>query len=324
MTEGLEAFAPRPAAEDGTPGWGRWFRDIDVTPDARRAGGDGRAPTGRPLLLLGRVGEGRAALLASDHAWLWDRGFEGGGPQLELLRRLAHWLMQEPELEEEALWAEPHGAVACGSSAGRWPRTVPDAVVTGPDGTETTVPLDRGVAGPLRGGLGRARDGPLPDRRRRPGGGDRARPRRAARVRGDHRHAATCCGRRWTRRRAAIVRIEDGLPDLREVREGRPAAGRGWIGITPREAYRDRRHLGAGAAAGLGVPADGLAADPRAPGCARGGAREAGGPAGAPRAGRGQEAIDALIEASITRCVSISVTATIAAPLAIGSVPLAA
>ena len=43
-----------------------------------------------PLLVLDRVGEGRVALLGSDHAWLWNRGFEGGGPQLELLRRLAH------------------------------------------------------------------------------------------------------------------------------------------------------------------------------------------------------------------------------------------
>ena len=34
-----------------------------------------------------------------------------------------------------------------------------------------------------------------------------------------------------------IARLEDGVPDLRQVREGRPAAGRGWLGITPREAY---------------------------------------------------------------------------------------
>ena len=47
------------------------------------------------------------ALLASDHIWLWSRGYEGGGPQLELLRRLAHWMMKEPELEEEALTAPP-------------------------------------------------------------------------------------------------------------------------------------------------------------------------------------------------------------------------
>jgi hypothetical protein len=49
------------------------------------------------------------AVLASDHAWLWGRGYEGGGPQLELLRRLAHWMLKEPELEEEALTATADG-----------------------------------------------------------------------------------------------------------------------------------------------------------------------------------------------------------------------
>ena len=64
-----------------------------------------RTPDGQPLLALDRVGEGRVALLLSDQIWLWSRGHEGGGPQAELLRRIAHWLMQEPELEENALTA---------------------------------------------------------------------------------------------------------------------------------------------------------------------------------------------------------------------------
>jgi hypothetical protein len=29
--------------------------------------------------------------------------------------------------------------------------------------------------------------------------------------------------------------LEEGIPDLRQVRPGRVAAGRGWIGVTPRE-----------------------------------------------------------------------------------------
>ena len=62
-----------------------------------------------PLMVLDRVGEGRVAQLLSDHLWLWTRGFEGGGPQAELLRRLAHWLMKEPDLEEEALRATSVG-----------------------------------------------------------------------------------------------------------------------------------------------------------------------------------------------------------------------
>ncbi|MEL6701219.1 MAG: hypothetical protein AAFO58_06005, partial [Pseudomonadota bacterium] len=89
VTEGLEAFAP-----DG--GWGRWFRQVDVAPKSGQILMAGVEE--RPLLLVDRVGEGRIVLLASDHAWLWDRGYEGGGPQLELLRRVAHWSMKEPEL----------------------------------------------------------------------------------------------------------------------------------------------------------------------------------------------------------------------------------
>ena len=60
-------------------------------------------PDNKPLLLLSREGEGRVALLLSDHIWLWARGYEGGGPHIDLLRRLSHWLMKQPDLEEEAL-----------------------------------------------------------------------------------------------------------------------------------------------------------------------------------------------------------------------------
>lgn len=81
--------------------WGRWLR---IMPVNKRSGATLMAdPGGAPLLLLDRVEEGRVGLLLSDHVWLWARGFDGGGPHAELLRRIAHWLMKEPELEEEAL-----------------------------------------------------------------------------------------------------------------------------------------------------------------------------------------------------------------------------
>src|SRR5919206_421393 len=48
-------------------------------------------------------GARRVGLLLSDHIWLWARGYEGGGPHLDLMRRLSHWLMKQPDLEEEAL-----------------------------------------------------------------------------------------------------------------------------------------------------------------------------------------------------------------------------
>ena len=86
-----------------TDKWGRWFRQIEVGAPVGQALMSGIG--GRPLLLLNRVGKGRVVQLLSDQIWLWGRGFEGGGPQAELMRRVAHWLMKEPELEENDLRA---------------------------------------------------------------------------------------------------------------------------------------------------------------------------------------------------------------------------
>ena len=95
-------------ASDTDPKWGRWFRIIDATvkPEAETimAG-----PDGKPLLVAAHMGQGRVAQILSDQGWLWARGFDGGGPQTGLLRRIAHWLMKEPELEEEALSAHQSG-----------------------------------------------------------------------------------------------------------------------------------------------------------------------------------------------------------------------
>jgi hypothetical protein len=89
------------------PGWSPWFRQIgaEVVNGVNILSG----ADNRPLLVLSRADKGRVALLLSDQMWLWARGYQGGGPHLDLLRRLAHWLMKEPELEEEALRASAHG-----------------------------------------------------------------------------------------------------------------------------------------------------------------------------------------------------------------------
>jgi hypothetical protein len=100
VTRGLEGSTQEP------PGWSRWFRVIDVNPPEGSVimnAGD------RPLLVLNRMGEGRVGMFLSDQGWLWARGFEGGGPHAALYRRIAHWLMKEPELEEEALTASGSG-----------------------------------------------------------------------------------------------------------------------------------------------------------------------------------------------------------------------
>jgi hypothetical protein len=95
VTRGLEGSDANP------PHWSQWFRIVDT----RSASGTTvmQGPDEKPLLVLSHEGEGRVALLLSDHIWLWARGFEGGGPHLDLLRRLSHWLMKEPDLEEESL-----------------------------------------------------------------------------------------------------------------------------------------------------------------------------------------------------------------------------
>jgi hypothetical protein len=95
VTRDLEGSASEP------PHWSQWFRVVDTRNPTGTAVMQG--PDNEPLLLLSRQGEGRVALLLSDHIWLWARGFEGGGPHLDLMRRLSHWLMKQPELEEEAL-----------------------------------------------------------------------------------------------------------------------------------------------------------------------------------------------------------------------------
>ena len=87
--------------------WGHWFRQAEVRPDRGRVVMEGAKD--QPLLVLDRRGKGRVALLTSDHAWLWARGYEGGGPHTDLLRRLSHWLMKEPDLEEERLMASARG-----------------------------------------------------------------------------------------------------------------------------------------------------------------------------------------------------------------------
>ena len=89
------------------PSWGRWLRQVEVKPERGKVVLKGAEDA--PLLILDRKGKGRVALLTSDQAWLWARGYDGGGPHTDLLRRTAHWLMKEPDLEEERLFASARG-----------------------------------------------------------------------------------------------------------------------------------------------------------------------------------------------------------------------
>ncbi len=216
--------------------WGRWLRQIEVAEPQGNVVMEGI--DGRPLLVLNRVDEGRVALLASDHAWLWSRGYEGGGPQLELLRRLAHWMMKEPELEEEALVATAEGQ-SMRITRRTLGETVPPVTVTTPDGRTVEVPLNEAAPGIFEGafegpemGLYRLDNG---DQTSVIGLGPAA-PREFIETIASGEALAPLV----TSLRGGVARLEEGLPRLRNVRPGRPAAGRGWLGITPRGAYETR------------------------------------------------------------------------------------
>jgi uncharacterized membrane protein len=233
VTAGLEAAAG--IGPDG-PRWGRWLRLIDVAPISGNVVMKGYE--NRPLLILDRVGEGRVALMASDHAWLWSRGYEGGGPQADLLRRLAHWLMREPELEEEALFAHVEGKRVLVER--RTLAEEPPGPLTGtaPDGKETRGLSYEQVApgrwqALLEGaaeGLWRFSDGTLsavaaigP-----PSPAEYVSPLATG---GLLAPLAEATG-------GKVAWLSDGTPDVKLVAEGRRAQSRGWIGLHQRDAYR--------------------------------------------------------------------------------------
>ena len=127
------------------PAWGEWYRRIQ--PGEMHGAVLLRTPDDQPLLAVDRVGEGRAALLLSDQIWLWSRGHEGGGPQAELLRRIAHWLMREPALEENALTARVNGGKLAIEHRSTDPAPPGTVTVTDPDGKTETLPLTQTMPG---------------------------------------------------------------------------------------------------------------------------------------------------------------------------------
>jgi hypothetical protein len=232
VTEGLERFAPE--GEEGQPGWGRWFRIAEVEKLSGQTVMEG--PDGLPLLVLDRVDEGRIAVLSSDHVWLWGRGYEGGGPQLELLRRLAHWMLKEPELEEETLTATAEGMVLTITRRTIREEAPGPVTVTGPDGAEVVLEMRQVTPGRFEvewqaPGLGLYRLD-QEDLTRVIGVGPAA-PREFVETIASGDALAPVV----EAARGSVTRLEDGVPDLRTVAEGRPTSGRGWIGLMPRGAY---------------------------------------------------------------------------------------
>ncbi|ADZ69586.1 membrane protein [Polymorphum gilvum] len=139
-----------PGGRSDPPDWSRWFRAVDAEVTAGEVLMTG--PDQSPLLVLNREEEGRVALLLSDHVWLWARGFEGGGPHVPLLRRLAHWLMKEPDLEEEALRLSMRGSELVVERQ-TLEAEVTDATVTAPSGRDTRLTFSESEPGLWRASM---------------------------------------------------------------------------------------------------------------------------------------------------------------------------
>jgi len=207
--------------------WGRWFRQVET--NVKRGHTLMRGVDGLPLLLLDRVGEGRVAQINSDHIWLWARGFEGGGPQAELLRRLAHWLMKEPELEEDALRAvvrEGRIEVERRSLEVKAPKVE----ITGPDGAKRSLELKATAPGLFSGslpvteaGLYMIRDG----ERTAMAAAGALNPLELADMRATGDRLAPLAERSG----GGLFWLAEGVPDIRRISPRRSLAGHGWLGL---------------------------------------------------------------------------------------------
>jgi hypothetical protein len=234
----VTAGLPGSVGENGQPSWSRWFRVVSV--DVTRGHSLLETPNREPLLVLDRIEKGRIAQFYSDHIWLWSRGFESGGPQAELLRRLSHWLMKEPDLEEEALRADAKGGRLEVERRSLKESRDPVTVIR-PDGSETRLVLDErgnGVAGgqlPVEmPGIYRVRDG----ERETVATVGAINPREFA----DPRATPAILKPLADASRGSIHWLRDGIPDIRMVEKPtrsavREQAGRNWIGLYRQNDY---------------------------------------------------------------------------------------
>lgn len=224
-----------PGSDASPPDWGRWFRLIEAAQTSGRSVMQG--PEGSPLMVLDTVGEGRVAQLLSDHAWLWARGFEGGGPQAELLRRLAHWLMKEPDLEEERLIATGDDGALVVERRTMELEAQP-VTITKPSGKTETLVLAETAPGRFTGRIGSDEIGlhQISDETLRAVAAvGPANPREFKDVRATENLLAPLVlenggGTYWTN-------DIGGAPTLRSVRPGRDAAGDSWAGLQRNGGY---------------------------------------------------------------------------------------
>ena len=195
---------------------------------------------GQPLLVLNRIGKGRTALLLSDQIWLWSRGHQGGGPQAELLRRIAHWLMKEPELEENAITAHVADGRLAVQRRSIDPAPPGNVTVTDPDGKTQTLTLTAEAPGRAKAslpattpGVWRVTDGT----RTAYAAAGAANPLEIA----DLRATATKLGALARESGGGVHWLDSGrsgagpvVPELRRTEADRAASGDDWIGLARR------------------------------------------------------------------------------------------
>ena len=224
VTAGLPGDKP-----GGTPAWGDWYRRLQ--PNASHGQTVMSGPDGQPLLVLDRVGQGRTALLLSDQIWLWSRDHEGGGPQAELLRRVAHWLMQEPALEEEALNATVDDGTLTVERRTTTDTAPPPVTVTAPGGQQSTLTLKQTAPGRASGtapasdpGVWQVSDGA----RTAFAAAGTANPLEIS----DLRATADHIGGIARASGGSVHWLEPaGAPEIRSVEPERVTSGTGWIGL---------------------------------------------------------------------------------------------
>ena len=212
----------------GQPTWGRWFQQVE----ARVHHGTVvmKGDHGEPLLILDRVGKGRVAQLLSSQIWLWARGFEGGGPQAELLRRLAYWLMKEPDLEENDLRASVDGDRLEVTRQSLQPDDRP-VTVTMPDGSTTTLKLAATKGGRSTGTLAISQMGLY-----HVSEGSRTALAAAGPLNPiEFADVVTTADKLGPIARATGGGVfwvgDDGMPGIRRVSPGRETAGSSWMGF---------------------------------------------------------------------------------------------
>ncbi len=241
-----------PGADAKDPHWGRWFRQVEVSPGRGRVLMQGADD--RPLLVLDRKAKGRVALLLSDHAWLWARGFEGGGPHTDLLRRLSHWLMKEPDLEEERLLASAKGLKLSVERRSMEEEAVDRVQVSAPGGESSEVTLEKAEPGVWRAtvdvavpGLYKLQTtsslGPLTAVAY--AGVEDAREMSEVTATDEKLRPLsdqTGGGVFWTRGGGLLANATSGvdLPRISMLANARVLAGSGWMGLKDREAFVTR------------------------------------------------------------------------------------